>query len=225
MTKFRFSYHLFTWLCCFLALVPTLLAQQSGKPGIGLTMAIRQSGSPLELISATSTREYMFEEVRVKNVSDKDVVAVGFSAMLHFNNPKMKSILLEGRPVPTHLKPQEERVVQALVVSAKVIKEKVDAFRGIETLAELGVTNVEFSDGTLWTYDPLASGGFQMVNPPSQQADRADCTTCAKEAAESTLASVSSITRRGQTRVGCGSAAFLRDQSGLLAFCADLRSG
>jgi hypothetical protein len=137
------------------------LGQQSGSHHlIALGFAMREHG-PISIVSVTSTREYMFERVIVKNMSEQHVSSVTFGVLLYpAGQPKPTPELVSGRSVPTTIGPGQERMIELYDFKLSGAIERMDRMKLTTLRAEIGVLAVEFEDGAPWNFDPLSHDGF-----------------------------------------------------------------
>jgi hypothetical protein len=133
----------------------------SAKP-ISLSFATDEPSCPLAIVSTTSTAEYLFEQIKVRNVSNETIVGITFGVFIRpRDNADAKPFLFKARPVVTDIKPGQERVVEAFALPVDKAVEKSSSMKSAEVEAELGVVSVDFSAGSPWSFDGEKDGTFQ----------------------------------------------------------------
>ncbi|MGH9613078.1 MAG: hypothetical protein ACRD4P_08380 [Bryobacteraceae bacterium] len=136
------------------------------------SMAMTQEGSPLRIESTTSTKDFLYESVKIKNTSAERIRAVTFGVMVYaLGNSQEKPALSKPVSINTNLAPGEERIIEAYTISPEDVL-SIGSPKAPELLAELGVLSVQFSGGAIWSFDPVSRGGFQP-NAASDGASKA----------------------------------------------------
>ncbi len=133
-----------------------------------LNFAIGQEGSPIKFTVVTSTQEWMYSEVRVRNVSDRVVTRVTLGMTLspisqsgHVETEK--GILIEGHPISTGgLQPQDETTLAMHLISASDLRERRSRLGWIRSYAEIGVLKASYEGGE-YVFDMTAHHGFDRA--------------------------------------------------------------
>ncbi len=154
-----------------------------GQTSTRLEFANDQPGSPVEVTSATSTQKCIFDEVRIKNVSDHVVRVVKLGIMLYpvpeagQRYDMRKGVLIEGLPYSTgELQPGETTLLTLHFVPTPDLLAREEKNGWTESLADLGVMKVEYEEGE-YVYDPNAHHGFRskpLEVPVARAAARRD---------------------------------------------------
>ncbi len=126
-----------------------------------------QPGSPIEITGTTSTQKSVFDEVRIKNVSDHVVRVVRLGMMLYpvpaagQRYDMRKGVLIEGLPYSTgELQPGETTVLTPHFVPMPELLAREEKKGWTASLADLGVMKVEYEKGE-YRYDAKAHHGFR----------------------------------------------------------------
>ena len=69
-----------------------------------------QEDCPVQLVYAKSSKDYLFEQLGIRNNSPNKVTAITFGVVLRMNdNMQAKPLFIAGRSIPTDLGPGEDR--------------------------------------------------------------------------------------------------------------------
>lgn len=140
---------------------------------VSLLFATNQKDSPIKISSLTSSPEFLCERVELKNVSGKTVVSVTLGAMLYaLDNQVSQPSLVSGRAVPTDVKPGQQLTIKPYLLPPSVANQKGAILRSVRLQAVFGVLQVNFADGSSWSCDPEAYGGFEPGQSPQPMAGR-----------------------------------------------------
>ena len=184
-------------LLAVMAMWPTARASAEEPPSTMLTFAIGQEGSPIKFTVATSTQEWMYSEVRVRNVSDRVITIVTLGMTLspisqsgHVDTEK--AILIEGPPLSTGgLQPQDEMTLAMHLMSTSDLRERRSRLGWIRTYAEIGVLKASFEGGGEYVFDMTAHHGFNPA--PIELGPRAGLLVPRKRPARDALARESGL--------------------------------
>jgi hypothetical protein len=168
----------------FILFLSISLQGQSTR-SIGLRMAVKQAGCPLMIQSAKSTTEFLFEEIKLKNVSAKTVVGVTFGIAYHSITTIDKFLLpVQTKSYPTRIGPGDEVTIKASMISAQAAKEELEKKPDGKLEAELGITRVEFDDASQYLYDPEPALNFEISKSGNLIQDGTVCTPCQNNSAD-----------------------------------------
>ena len=129
--------------------------------GSVFVFALDQPGVPLEIDSVKSTEQYAYEEVKVKNLSDRTTTSVVFGILFSEvgNNPA-KPVLLKSQPIPVTLTPGEGRIVKTRILTPNEAAANAGYFSPSGIRSELRILSVRFLDGTEWSSEDDPVGGL-----------------------------------------------------------------
>jgi len=135
--------------------------QVAAPRGVSFGFAESQPGSPVKLISVTSNLEYAFTRVRFRNVSEHQLAAVTFLAVVERRPGAGPAILTPSASIPVTLAPGEIGEVETEFLR---IGELLDwqRTRDAGRLAFLGVVRVSFADGETWEIKPPADATTEV---------------------------------------------------------------
>jgi hypothetical protein len=141
-----------------------LASNQEGgsfRHGSIVFFALDQPGAPLEIDSVKSTEQYLYEEVKVKNLSDRTIISVVFGILLSEvgNNP-VKPVLMKSEPIPVTLTPGEGRIVKTRILTPNEASANAGFPSASGIKNELRILSVRFLDGTEWSSEEDPVGGL-----------------------------------------------------------------
>lgn len=110
-----------------------------------------QAGSPVQLLAATHTLEFVNTQVTVKNHSRQAVRTITFGLVLRdIGSAGAKPTLASSRDVATMLSPNESRSIDLFDLSMADAQKDASGLKSDPVAAELGILRVQFADGTTW---------------------------------------------------------------------------
>ncbi len=150
------------------AMWPATRASAEELPSTMLNFAIGQEGSPIKFTVATSTHDWIYYEVRVRNVSDHVITSVTLGMTLspisqsgHVDTEK--GILIEGPLTSTGgLQPQDEVTLAVHLISGSDLRERRSRMGWVRSYAEIGVLKASY-DGGEYVFDAMAHHGFDRA--------------------------------------------------------------
>ena len=144
---------------------PTTPASAGELPSTMLNFAIGQEGSPIKITVATSTQDWIYNDVRVRNVSERVITSVTLGMTLspisktgHVETEK--GILIEGPLIPTGgLQPQDEMTLGVHLISGSDLRARRSGLGWIRSYAVIGVLKASYEGGE-YVFDVTAHHGF-----------------------------------------------------------------
>ena len=123
---------------------------------------------PVMLRGVDSTAAYVFENVRVRNVSESNVVALTFLAIVETQSFDRPVVFVKSAPVQVSLAPGEAALLNLQMLSAKQATELRRDLGG-PAQAMLALLSARDSDGTEWSLTPrpearTAAGALYLKN-------------------------------------------------------------
>lgn len=114
-----------------------------------------QPGAPVNLIAVTANENYAFARVRLRNVSERQLAAMTFLAVVERRPDSGPAILTPSDAIPVTLAPGESGEFD---ISLLRFRDALDWQRTLSAgrLAFLGVFRVLFADGDAWMVRPPA---------------------------------------------------------------------
>ncbi len=150
-----------------LALTASLLAQSAGAPPQPKTaiggMFVNVPGMPVEITSLTEAGVDLFDQVEIKNTSDKAISGVQFAWVVRAPEGCSTGSYARqagvSRVVGVDLAPGESTVVRSLGLDARPIFRDASSQGVAFVHFQLGVEKVAFADGTSAT-TPIPPGDY-----------------------------------------------------------------
>lgn len=140
----------------------SIIHAQSPSPGFGLTMAVGQPGAPVGIVAVRSTTTTLFEQVRVRNLSSQTIVAIRFGV---FVTPQQAGTgaprTLDFAPMAVDIAPTGEQNLVTLLLTRAEADRLLTELRTVNAVADLGLAQVDFADGTSWTFQTDPLNGFR----------------------------------------------------------------
>ena len=131
--------------------------------GVALTVAVEEQGLPIKIMNATSTTDFAFSDVGVKNTTNRIVRSITFGVVLY--DPKAGSrvmpVVLAGKQVLTNIEPGAEATVHPNFMRLTDLLNDLKNRELVSATADLGVTKIEFDDGSSWTFEVQPREGFR----------------------------------------------------------------
>ncbi len=122
-------------------------------PAVPTGLVTGQLGSPVVLSQATGDSDFAFTNVKLRNISDRRVIAVTFLAVVEHGSGRSPAILTSSQPVPGVLEPgQNGELAFALLPIRDILEWK--RTRGVRAQAVLGVAKVDYAVGDAWEIHP-----------------------------------------------------------------------
>lgn len=128
---------------------------QPAAAGFGFTVA-RQSESPVQIWSTRHTMDHGYAEVTLRNESSKAIRGLRLGVVVTMSDSRMAPQVIFAPWPGLALRPGETMAIQSRILDGA----EVDRWARIGGTSEVGVVEVEFADGTRWTYDLKAKGAF-----------------------------------------------------------------
>jgi len=139
------------------ALSDTSSARVNG--GISLRIIAHQEECQATLLSASSTTSALYAEAKLHNSGQNGIQAVTFAVVFHYRDGKEgKPVMIKGQRVAVRLEPGAS-VELAPAIDAMALSRELRAGR-IGAVAELGILEVEFRNGSVWRSPASKLGHF-----------------------------------------------------------------
>lgn len=141
-------------------------APPPGQVNLRIYLAESQPGSPVRIVSTTSTTRCLFDSVQIVNVSSSPLYNVRFGMWLvpshRFSRgpAAQKPVLIEGRPLSfAALAPGAKRTLKVHLAPLKDLLERERSVMARYKIAEVGLLAAGSGSGS-YTYDPALHHGF-----------------------------------------------------------------
>lgn len=136
------------------------MAAPVSAPFTGITLGVvdHQAGSPVTLSPSKAVLDSGYASVVIRNSSAKPIRSVSIGALVRPTDPALATPqIFTARGPVVDLPPGG-----SVEISARIIDGSAFGILGRDGAAgELGVVEVEFADGSKWTYDLKAKGRFE----------------------------------------------------------------
>jgi len=126
--------------------------------GVGVRVAPPQPGCPVTLTATKPDLDGGYASAVIKNDSQKAIRLVTIGAVIEPNDPSLKLPRIVYAPGPATLL-QPGTSVEIATPLLEDLPLRLDGLQG--SLANIGVVEVEFVDGSKWSYDLKTKGRFE----------------------------------------------------------------
>jgi hypothetical protein len=134
------------------------LSLNAPRPAVSFDLVTHQAGAPVTLTQSTSTIDYGYASVTIRNDSPKRIRSVTLAALVWPSDPALKSPQIFSRVGPVaSIEPGESLEIASQLIDADTLNHLL--VHGAR--AEVGVIGVDFADGTKWSYDLAGKGHFE----------------------------------------------------------------
>ncbi len=151
-----------------LALLACVTGAFSVMPAIELLMTHSQVDSPVEIMSAKSTHDFIYESVGIRNSGARRITAVKFGVLVYSetsDGSRVEPTLLESGLIRTDIRPGESRTLDVYLSRREDFLATPSSF-ATRSIADLGVLEVVFQDAPSWRFDAEAKGTFRSFTGP-----------------------------------------------------------
>jgi len=143
-----------------LFLISLSLETRPLPPPVGLSVRIvpHQAGSPVSIVESGSPLDAGYMSVVLRNDADKAIRSVTLAALAEPMDPALATPQIFTRRGPSvTILPRGTAEIAAQLLDLSTM----DTLARKGANVEIGVTGVEFADGSTWTYDLAAKGRFE----------------------------------------------------------------
>jgi len=145
------------FIAAFVAALPLFAAD------IATTVAFEEQGLPVRISNAASSTDFLFSVVTIKNVGDRTVRSITFGVVLYYAKPNssMQPLLLTSTRIQTNISPGAEANVHPNVMKFGSLETDLRERALVSVITDLGISKIEFDDGTFWSFEIQPGGGFR----------------------------------------------------------------
>lgn len=148
------------FLCTLLLASSAQAFALQGSGRLSTLIALKQPGSPVDIISSTATQTFFFDRITIRNNTTKNLWGLRFGVDLYeARGQGGKPEVYKNREVPVDIGPGETSTLNVGLVRTSRLKSDFSA-PSCRAALVIGILSAEFSDGTAWTFDHKKYGAF-----------------------------------------------------------------